>query len=74
MTVHLFGATLSPGCANLALKSTANDFEEEFGVSTADFVRKDFYIDDGLKSVQVNAALTMGIGQENSQTVHWKVP
>ena len=38
-------------CANFALKSTANDFEEEFGASAADFVRKDFYVDDGLKSV-----------------------
>ena len=51
MSVHLFGATSSPGCANFALKSTANDFEEEFGASAADFVRKDFYVDDGLKSV-----------------------
>ena len=50
-TVHLFGATSSPGCANFALKSTANDFEEEFGASTADFLRNDFYVDDGLKSV-----------------------
>ena len=51
MTVHLFGATSSPGCANFALKSTANDFEEEFGASAADFLRNDFYVDDGLKSV-----------------------
>ena len=39
-----------PGCANFALKSTANDFEEEFGASTANFLRNDFYVDDGLKS------------------------
>ena len=45
MTVHLFGATSSPGCANFALKSTANDFEEEFGASAANFVRKDFYVE-----------------------------
>ena len=51
MTVHLFGATSSPGCANFALKSTANDFENEFGASAADFLRNDFYVDDGLKSV-----------------------
>ena len=31
MTVHLFGATSSPGCANFALKKTAQDGEEEFG-------------------------------------------
>ena len=51
MTVHSFGATSSPGCANFALKSTANDFEEEFGANAADFVRKGFYVDDGLKSI-----------------------
>ncbi|XP_078382421.1 uncharacterized protein LOC144665122 [Oculina patagonica] len=51
MTVHLFGATSSPGCANFVLKSTANDFEKEFGTTAADFLRNDFYVDDGLKSV-----------------------
>ena len=51
MTVHLFGATLSPGCANFALKTTANDLEEGFGASAADFLRNNFYVDDGLKSV-----------------------
>ena len=51
MTVYLFGATSSQGRANFALKSTANDFEEEFGASAADFLRSDFYVDDGLKSV-----------------------
>lgn len=52
MTVHLFGATSSPGCANFALKSTANDHEEEFGSVAADFLRNNFYVDDGLKSVE----------------------
>jgi len=51
MTVHLFGATSSPGCANFALKATANDHENEFGARAADFLRNDFYVDDGLKSV-----------------------
>lgn len=51
MTVHLFGATLSPGCSNFALKSTANDNEKEIGPAAADFLREDFYVDDGLKSV-----------------------
>ena len=51
MTVHLFGATSSPGCANFALKSTANDYENEFGPAAANFLRNDFYVDDGLKSV-----------------------
>ena len=51
MTVHLFGATSSPGCANFALKSTADDHEAEFGTAAANFLRNDFYVDDGLKSV-----------------------
>lgn len=51
MTAHLFGPTSSPGCANFALKTTANDYEGVCGKEAADFVRKDFYVNDGLKSV-----------------------
>jgi len=51
MTVHLFGATSSPGCSNFSLKSTANDNERETGSRAANFLREDFYVDDGLKSV-----------------------
>ena len=51
MTVHLLGATSSPGCANFTLKRTADDFEELFGSEPAKFVKDDFYVDDGLKSV-----------------------
>ena len=51
MTVHLFGATSSPGRANFALKAAADDNEENLGRAAAEFVRKDFYVDDGFKSV-----------------------
>ena len=51
MNVHLFGAASSPGCANYCLKQAANDYEEEFGSEPANFIRNDFYVDDGLKSV-----------------------
>ena len=51
MTVHLFGATSSPGCANIGLQTAADVYEEEFGNAAASFVRNDFYVDDGLKSV-----------------------
>ncbi len=51
MTVHLFGATSSPGCCNFALKTTADDNEKTFGPEPAEFLRRDFYVDDGLKSV-----------------------
>ena len=51
MIVHLFGAASSPGCANFGLKRAADDGEAEFGADAADFVRLDFYMDDGLTSV-----------------------
>ena len=51
MTVHLFGAGSSPGCCNFALKKTAEDYEKELGSEPAEFLRRDFYVDDGLKSV-----------------------
>ena len=52
MTVHLFGATSSPGCANFALKMAANDNESDLGPEAANFIRKYFYVDDGLTSVE----------------------
>ena len=52
MTVHLFGATSSPGCANFALKTTADQYEEFCGSEATEFVKRNFYVDDGLKSVQ----------------------
>ena len=51
MNVHLFSASSSPGCANYGLKQTATDNEERFGSDAANFIRQDFYVDDGLKSV-----------------------
>ena len=52
MKVHLFGSTSSPGCANFAVERAADDGEKEFGSEAADFMRKDYYVDDGLKSVK----------------------
>ena len=51
MKVHLFGASSSPGCANFGLRRAADDGEEEFGTDAAAFIRKNFYVDHGLKSV-----------------------
>ena len=60
MTVHLFGATSSPGCANYALKASADDNEKELGSASANFIRREFYVDDGLKSVaSVEEAVTL---------------
>ena len=55
MCVHLFGAASSPGCANFGLKQVASDNEANFGSSVADFLRRDFYVDDGLKSLATEA-------------------
>ncbi len=52
MTVHIFGATSSPSCSNFGLKQVASDYEHEFGSDVGDFLRLNFYVDDGLKSVK----------------------
>ena len=51
MTVHLFGAASSPGCFNFAQKTTADDNEAAIGSAAAEFLRRNFYVDDTLKSV-----------------------
>ena len=67
MTVHLFGVSSSPGCATVGLKRVAQDFREEFGKEPAVFICRNFYVDDGLKSVSnIDEAITL-IGK--SQTM-----
>ena len=51
MKVHLFGATSSPGCASYGLKHMASQ-EKEAHPSAAQFIMHDFYVDDGLTSVE----------------------
>ena len=51
MKVHLFGATSSPGCASYAFKYMANQ-EKEVYPEAAQFISHDFYVDDGLASVE----------------------
>ena len=51
MDVHLFGAASSPGVANFCLHQTAESNRATFGHDAADFLRRDFYVDDGLKSL-----------------------
>ena len=51
MKVHLLGASSSPDCAHFGLRRAADDGEDEFGADAATFIRKNFYVDDGLKSV-----------------------
>jgi hypothetical protein len=54
MNVHLFGATSSPGCANFGLRQIATDYEEGFGTDAKSFIHSNFYVDDGLKSMQTD--------------------
>ena len=51
MLVHLFGATSSPSCTGFCLGKAASDFEGSFGLSTIETIRKNFYLEDCLKSV-----------------------
>ena len=48
--VHLFGAVSSPACANYAIKRTADDNGDEYGTKLPDNLRRNFYVDDLLKS------------------------
>ena len=57
MNVHRFGAVSSPGCA-FGLHKTAQEGESEFGEDIANFLRNDFYVDDGLKSIKTKEDAT----------------
>lgn len=60
MLVHIFGATSSPSVASFALQKCATDFEREFGQEAARTVKKNFYVDDCLKSIaEEDAAITL---------------
>nr|XP_054604914.1 uncharacterized protein LOC107372912 [Nothobranchius furzeri] len=51
MRVHLFGAASSPGCANFGFKHLAAQGEGKFSEAAVKFVQRNFYVDDGLASV-----------------------
>ena len=55
MMVHPFGAVSSPSCSNYALRTTANENEEEYGSEVAQTLRCNFYVDDCLQSVSTEA-------------------
>ena len=51
MLVHLFGGVSSPSCASYALRRMADDNAGNFDEDTVRTVRRNFYVDDCLKSV-----------------------
>lgn len=52
MTVHVFGATDSPCCANYCLKRTAEDNRGEYEPIVIDTVLRHFYVDDMLRALK----------------------
>ena len=59
LTVHLFGAASSPGCANYGLKYLANEYKHQYPAA-ASFLTRNFYVDDGLQSLpNKNAAIDL---------------
>ncbi|KAK3886574.1 hypothetical protein Pcinc_009223 [Petrolisthes cinctipes] len=50
MTVHLFGASSSPSCANYALQKTVEDHGKEYAPQVCQTVLNHFYVDDCLRS------------------------
>lgn len=50
MNVHLFGATSSPAVATFGLRHLADD-HRSISIDAADFIKNDFYVDDGVTSV-----------------------
>ena len=60
MTVHVFGAKSSPSVVNFALQSAADKFKTDETQAAAEFIKTDFYVDDGIKSVNsLDEAITL---------------
>ena len=58
-TVHPFGVTSSPFCANFALRKAIERFGQEYNVEEQ-FVNRSFYVDDFLASVpDCQSAITL---------------
>ena len=50
MTSHVFGGISSPSCSNYTLKKTAADNVQKYGNEASTIVKRNFYIDNMLKS------------------------
>ncbi|XP_023805499.1 uncharacterized protein LOC110017230 [Oryzias latipes] len=51
MCVHVFGNSPSPAVATYGLRKAAEQGEAKYGADARHFVDRDFYVDDGLKSL-----------------------
>ena len=68
MKVHIFGGVWSPSCCNYVLRKTADDNVADFSREAVDTVRRNFYVDDCLKSVSSTDA-AVDLVEELSQLV-----
>ena len=60
MNVHLFGSISSPAVATFGLRMAADAGKDKHGDDTAEFVYRDFYVDDGLTSLpDVESAVSL---------------
>lgn len=51
MKVHIFGNSPSPSVAIYGLRRAAQEHRDEYGADSKGFVKRYFYVDDGLTSV-----------------------
>ena len=56
MCVHHFGGILPPSCSNFALRRTADDSKDEFGSEAAMTLKRNFCVDDMLKSKECSTS------------------
>ncbi len=60
MKIHVFGNSPSPAVAIYVLRCAALYGEAEFGADVRHFIERDFYVDDGLKSLpSINEAISL---------------
>ena len=74
MLVHIFRAKSSPCCANKALNLTAQDSEETYSPELIKAVRRNFYVDDVLKSVPTQGGFRLTKFASNSREVLQSIP
>ncbi|XP_071100525.1 uncharacterized protein [Haliotis cracherodii] len=68
MTVHVFGNSPSPAIATYGLRKTVETGKNTFGEDVEQFVKKDFYVDDGLTSTP-NADQAVDLVKRTQQTL-----
>ncbi len=66
MTVHPFGGVWSPSCAGYILRRTAEDNRRDYSMQVVKTVKRNFYVDDCLKSVETEEEATQLVKQLKS--------